>query len=156
LADAVGTVGGVVLGTSTVSSYIESVTGIAQGARTGLANVMTSFLFLAALFFSPVAEMISGEFKYKGATLHPVIAAPLIIVGYMMMKCVTRIDWEDLTEAIPAFLSIIITPLTLSITEGISFGFISFALLKLATGRGKEVHWLIYVFSVLLIVRYII
>jgi adenine/guanine/hypoxanthine permease len=156
LADAVGTVGGVLLGTSTVSSYIESVTGIAQGARTGLANVMTSFLFLAALFFSPVAEMISGEFKYKGATLHPVIAAPLIIVGYMMMKCVTRIDWEDLTEAIPAFLSIIITPLTLSITEGISFGFISFALLKLATGRGKEVHWLIYVFSVLLIVRYII
>ncbi len=156
LADAVGTVGGVLMGTSTVSSYIESVTGIAQGARTGLANVMTSFLFLVALFFSPLAEMISGEFPYKGSTLHPVIAAPLIIVGYMMMKCVTRIDWDDLTEAIPAFLSIIITPLTLSITEGISFGFISYALLKLATGKGKQVHWLIYVFSILLIVRYVI
>jgi AGZA family xanthine/uracil permease-like MFS transporter len=156
LADAVGTVGGVVLGTSTVSSYIESVTGIAQGARTGLANVMTSFLFLVALFFSPLAEMISGEFRFKGMTLHPVIAPPLIIVGYMMMKCVTRIDWEDLTEAVPAFLSIVIMPLTVSITEGISFGFISYSLLKLVTGKGKQVHWLIYVFSVLFIIRYII
>jgi len=156
LADAVGTVGGVVLGTSTVSSYIESVTGIAQGARTGLANVMTSFLFLVALFFSPLAEMISGEFRFKGMTLHPVIAPPLIIVGYMMMKCVTRIDWEDLTEAVPAFLSIVIMPLTVSITEGISFGFISYSLLKLVTGKGKQVHWLIYVFSVLFIIRYVI
>ncbi len=156
LADAVGTVGGVVLGTSTVSSYIESVTGITQGARTGLANVMTSFLFLVALFFSPLAEMISGEFRFKGMTLHPVIAPPLIIVGYMMMKCVTRIDWEDLTEAVPAFLSIAIMPLTVSITEGISFGFISYSLLKLVTGKGKQVHWLIYVFSVLFIIRYVI
>ena len=156
LADAVGTVGGVVLGTSTVSSYIESVTGIAQGARTGLANVMTSFLFLVALFFSPLAEMISGEFRFKGMTLHPVIAPPLIIVGYMMMKCVTRIDWEDLTEAVPAFLSIVIMPLTVSITEGISFGFISYSLLKLVTGKGKQVHWLIYLFSVLFIIRYVI
>lgn len=156
MADAVGTVGGVVLGTSTVSSYIESVTGIAQGARTGLANVMTSFLFLVALFFSPLAEMISGEFRFKGMTLHPVIAPPLIIVGYMMMKCVTRIDWEDLTEAVPAFLSIVIMPLTVSITEGISFGFISYSLLKLVTGKGKQVHWLIYLFAVLFIIRYVI
>lgn len=156
MADAVGTVGGVVLGTSTVSSYIESVTGIAQGARTGLANVMTSFLFLVALFFSPLAEMISGEFRFKGMTLHPVIAPPLIIVGYMMMKCVTRIDWEDLTEAVPAFLSIVIMPLTVSITEGISFGFISYSLLKLVTGKGKQVHWLIYLFSALFIIRYVI
>ncbi len=156
MADAVGTVGGVLLGTSTVSSYIESVTGIAQGARTGLANIMTSALFLVALFFSPLAEMISGDYVFSGATLHPVIAPPLILVGYMMMKCVTRIDWEDLTEAIPAFLSIVIMPLTLSITEGISFGFISYALLKLVTGKGKRVHWLVYVFAVLFIVRYII
>ncbi len=156
MADAVGTVGGVLLGTSTVSSYIESVTGIAQGARTGLANVMTSALFLVALFFSPLAEMISGDYVFNGATLHPVIAPPLILVGYMMMKCVTRIDWDDLTEAIPAFLSIVIMPLTLSITEGISFGFISYALLKLVTGKGRRVHWLIYVFAVLFIIRYII
>jgi len=156
LADAIGTVSGALLGTSTVTSYIESATGIAQGARTGLANIFTSFLFLIALFFSPLAEMIGGEYIYKDLSLHPVIAPPLIIVGYLMMKCVTRINWDDLTEAIPAFLTIIIMPLTVSITEGIAFGFISLSFLKLATGRGKEVHWLIYFISVLFIIRYII
>jgi len=156
LADAIGTVSGAFLGTSTVTSYIESATGIAQGARTGLANIFTSFLFLIALFFSPLAEMIGGEYIYKDLSLHPVIAPPLIIVGYLMMKCVTRINWDDLTEAIPAFLTIIIMPLTVSITEGIAFGFISLSFLKLATGRGKEVHWLIYFISVLFIIRYII
>jgi AGZA family xanthine/uracil permease-like MFS transporter len=156
LADAVGTVGGVLLGTSTVSSYIESVTGIAQGARTGLANVMTSALFLCALFFSPLAEMISGEVPYGGIVLRPVIAPALIIVGSMMMKCVKFIDWDDLTESIPAFLSIVIMPLTLSITEGISFGFISYVLLKLVTGKGRQVHVLIYLFAALFVVRYIL
>ncbi len=154
--DAIGTVGGALLGTSTVTSYIESATGIAQGARTGLANVFTSFLFLIALFFSPLAEMIGGEYVFNGQTLRPVIAPPLIIVGYLMMKCVTRINWEDLTEAIPAFLTIIFIPLTLSITEGIAFGFISYSLLKLVAGKGKEVHWIIYFFSVLFIVRYLV
>ncbi len=156
LADAIGTVSGALLGTSTVTSYIESATGIAQGARTGLANIFTSFLFLIALFFSPLAEMIGGEYVYKGLTLHPVIAPPLIIVGYLMMKCVTRINWDDLTEAVPSFLTIIIMPLTVSITEGIAFGFISLSFLKLISGRGKEVHWLIYFISILFIVRYII
>ncbi|NOR54503.1 MAG: NCS2 family permease [Candidatus Aminicenantes bacterium] len=154
--DAIGTVGGALLGTSTVTSYIESATGIAQGARTGLANVFTSFLFLVALFFSPLAEMIGGEYAYKDLTLHPVIAPPLIIVGYLMMKCVTRINWEDLTEAIPAFLTIIIIPLTLSITEGIAFGFISYSFLKLVSRRGKEVHWIVYLFSALFIIRYMV
>ncbi len=154
--DAIGTVGGALLGTSTVTSYIESATGIAQGARTGLANVFTSFLFLIALFFSPLAEMIGGEYIFNGQTLRPVIAPPLIIVGYLMMKCVTRINWEDLTDAIPAFLTIIFIPLTLSITEGIAFGFISYSLLKLVAGKGKEVHWIIYFFSVLFIVRYLV
>lgn len=154
--DAVGTVGGALLGTSTVTSYIESATGIAQGARTGLANIFTSFLFLIALFFSPLAEMIGGEYVFNGQTLRPIIAPPLIIVGYLMMKCVTRIDWEDLTDAIPAFLTIIFIPLTLSITEGIAFGFISYSLLKLVAGRWKEVHWIIYLFSVLFIVRYLV
>jgi AGZA family xanthine/uracil permease-like MFS transporter len=156
MADAVGTVGGVLLGTSTVSSYIESVTGIAQGARTGLANVMTSALFLGALFFSPLAEMISGEVSAGGLVLRPVIAPALIIVGSMMMKCVKFIDWDDLTESIPAFLSIVIMPLTLSITEGISFGFISYVLLKLVAGKGRQVHALIYLFAALFVVRYIL
>jgi AGZA family xanthine/uracil permease-like MFS transporter len=156
LADSIATTGGALLGTSTVSSYIESATGIAQGARTGLANIFTAALFIIALFFSPVASMIGGEFVFKGQVLHPVIAPPLIIVGYLMMKSVTRIDWDDLTEAIPAFLTIIIMPLTVSITEGITFGFISYSLLKLVTGKGKQVHWLVYMFSLLFILRYLI
>lgn len=156
LSDAIGTVGGALLGTSTVTSYIESTTGISQGARTGLANIFTSFLFLAALFFSPLAMMIGGDYNYNGLILKPIVAPPLIIVGYLMMKCVTFINWEDITEAIPAFLTIIIMPLTMSITEGIAFGFISYSLLKLVTGKAKEVHWLIYFFSVLFIIRYLI
>ncbi len=156
LADAAGTVGGVLLGTSTVSSYIESVTGIAQGARTGLANVATSALFLCALFFSPLAEMISGEVDYGGLVLRPVIAPALIVVGSMMMKCVKFIDWDDISEAVPAFLSVIIMPLTLSITEGISFGFISYVILKLAAGKGRRVHWLIYLVAGLFVLRYVL
>jgi len=142
LADAVGTVSGALLGTSTVTSYIESATGIAQGARTGLANIFTSFFFLIALFFSPLAELIGGEYVYNDMILRPVIAPPLIIVGFLMMKTITRIEWAD--------------PMTLSITEGIAFGFISYSILKLVSGKGKEVHWLIYLFAVLFIIRYII
>ncbi len=155
-ADAVGTVSGALLGTSTVTSYIESATGIAQGARTGLANIFTSFFFLIALFFSPLAELIGGEYVYNDIILRPVIAPPLIIVGFLMMKTITRIEWADLTEGLPAFLTLIVIPLTLSITEGIAFGFISYSILKLVSGKGKEVHWLIYLFAVLFIIRYII
>jgi len=154
--DAVGTVGGALLGTSTVTSYIESTTGIAQGAKTGLANVFTSILFMAALFFSPLAEMIGGEYMHEGLALHPVIAPPLIIVGCLMMTCVSFIPWKDITEAIPAFLTIIIMPFTVSITEGIAFGFISYSVLKLVTGKGKQVHWIVYVFSILFVFRYLL
>jgi len=140
LADAVGTVSGALLGTSTVTSYIESATGIAQGARTGLANIFTSFFFLIALFFSPLAELIGGEYVYNDMILRPVIAPPLIIVGFLMMKTITRIEWADLTEGLPAFLTVIVIPMTLSITEGIAFGFISYSILKLVSGKGKEVH----------------
>ncbi len=156
LADAAGTVGGVLLGTSTVSSYVESAAGIAQGARTGLASVVTAGWFIVALFLSPLAGMIGGSVAWKGLELKPVIAAPLVIVGCMMMKGVTRIDWDDLTEAIPAFLAIVVMPLTLSITEGISFGFISYALLKVAGGKARRVHWLVYAFAALFVIRYIV
>ncbi len=154
--DAVGTVSGALLGTSTVTSYIESASGISQGSRTGLSNVYTSFLFVIALFFSPLARMIGGEYISNGVLMRPVIAPPLIIVGYLMMKCVKQIQWKDITEGIPAFLAVIIMPLTLSITEGISFGFIAYSVLKLVSGKGKQVHWLIYLFSALFIIRYII
>ncbi len=154
--DAVGTVSGSLLGTSTVTSYIESAAGISQGSRTGLTNVFTSLLFGVALFFSPLARMIGGEYVSEGVMMRPVIAPPLIIVGFLMMKCVRQIKWEDITEAIPAFFAIIIMPLTLSITEGIAFGFIAYSLLKFVSGKGKQVHWLIYLFSVLFIIRYLI
>jgi AGZA family xanthine/uracil permease-like MFS transporter len=155
-ADAVGTIGGALMGTSTVTSYIESASGIAHGAKTGLANVFTSFLFVVALFFSPLAAMIAGSIEYNGAILRPVIAPPLIIVGYLMMKCIVFIKWDELAEAISAYLTIIIMPLTFSITEGIAFGFISYSVLKLVTGKGRDVHWVIYLFSVLFVIRYII
>jgi adenine/guanine/hypoxanthine permease len=154
--DAVGTVSGALLGTSTVTSYIESASGISQGSRTGLSNVFTSVLFIIALFFSPLARMIGGQYISDGVLMRPVIAPPLIIVGFLMMRCVKNIEWSDITEAIPAFLAIIIMPLTLSITEGIAFGFIAYSVLKLVSGKGKQVHWLIYLFSVLFIIRYII
>jgi len=154
--DAVGTISGALMGTSTVTSYIESASGIAQGARTGLANIFTSFLFLIALFFSPLAEMIAGSYTHNDLVLRPVIAVPLIIVGYLMMKCVILIKWDDLTEAIPSFLTIIIMPLAFSITEGIAFGFISYSILKLASGKGRHVHWIIYLFAILFIIRYLI
>ncbi|MBP6909541.1 MAG: NCS2 family permease [Candidatus Saccharicenans sp.] len=154
LADAIGSVTGTLLGTSTVSSYVESSTGIAQGARTGLANVFTSLFFLAALFLNPLAEMIGGSYVDNGQVLRPVVAPALIIVGFMMIKTVARIDWEDITEAIPAFLTLVVTPLTVSITDGLAFGFISYSLLKIFKGQGRKVHWLVYLIAVLLLARY--
>ncbi|MBU1338947.1 MAG: NCS2 family permease [Acidobacteria bacterium] len=156
LADAVGTVSGALFGTSTVTSYIESSTGIAHGARTGLSNLSVAFFFIVALFFSPLAEMIGGEVIYNGASLKPGVAPPLIIVGFLMMRSVTRINWDDLTDSLPAFLTIAIIPMSMSITEGIAFGLISLSLLKLVTGKGRSIHWLIYLFAVLSIIRYII
>jgi AGZA family xanthine/uracil permease-like MFS transporter len=157
LADAAGTVVGAGLGTSTVTAYIESATGVAEGGRTGLANVVTAALFLLALFFSPLVRMIGGGYvQADGLTLYPVIAPALIVVGVMMMHGAKLIPWDDFTEALPAFLAIIIMPLTVSITDGIAFGFISMAVLKLATGRGRELHALTYVFAALLLVRYVL
>jgi AGZA family xanthine/uracil permease-like MFS transporter len=156
LSDAIGTITGAGLGTSTVTSYIESAAGISAGGRTGLANVVTGLLMLVALFFEPLARMIGGGIELEGGIrLYPVIAPALIIIGCMMMSCVKKIDWEDYTEAVPSFLAIAAMPFCgFSITEGISFGFISYSFLKLISGRRREVHWLVYFFSVLFILRY--
>ncbi len=154
LSDAAGTLVGTMLGTSTVTSYIESAAGVSEGGRTGLANMVTASLFLLALFFYPLARMIGGEVVYGNLVLYPIVAPPLIIVGSMMMSSVKSMEWEDYTESIPAFLTMIIMPLTFSITEGISFGFISYTLLKVLSGRGREVNALVYVFSVLFVLRY--
>ena len=147
LADAVATVTGAGLGTSTVTSYIESTTGIAAGGRTGLANVVTAVCFLGALFFFPFFKMVGSN--------QAVVAPALMLVGALMMTSLKSIDWDDLTEAIPCFLTIALMAFTFSITEGISFGFISYSFVKLVTGRGREVSPVIYVFSVLFILFYV-
>jgi adenine/guanine/hypoxanthine permease len=156
LADAVGTVAGAALGTSTVTAYIESSTGVSAGGRTGLANVVTAMLFFVSVFFFPLVRMIGGGYPAGEArVLYPVVAPALILVGTMMMAGVRTIEWEEPTEAIPAFLTIVIMPLAVSITDGIAFGFISYAVLKLATGRVREAHWLVYVFAVAFVLRYV-
>jgi AGZA family xanthine/uracil permease-like MFS transporter len=154
LSDAIGTVVGACLGTSTVTAYIESSTGVSAGGRTGLANVVTAGLFVLALFVSPLVRMIGGGYSEGGRTLYPVIAPALILVGTMMMAGVRAIAWDDRTESIPAFLTILIMPLAVSITDGIAFGFISYAMLKVVTGRAREANWLVYLFAALFLLRY--
>jgi AGZA family xanthine/uracil permease-like MFS transporter len=155
LADAVGTVAGAALGTSTVTAYIESGAGIAAGGRTGLTSLVTAALFVLSLLFYPLVRTIGGGHTVDGGmTLHPVIAAPLILVGALMIGGLRHIDWEDPTEGIPAFLTVIMMPLSISITEGVAFGVMSYALLKLACGRAREAHPLLYLFAVLFLIRY--
>jgi adenine/guanine/hypoxanthine permease len=166
LADAIGTVGSALAGNTTMVSYIESASGVAAGGRTGLAALVTAGMFVIAMFFSPVVQMISGGFGVQEViniegqqiartfTLYPVTSPALIVVGSLMIRSVRDIGWDDFTEALPAFLTLIVMPLTFSITDGIAFGFISYALLKVVTGRVREAHWLIYLFAVLFVLRY--
>jgi AGZA family xanthine/uracil permease-like MFS transporter len=156
LADAIGTVAGAVLGTSTITAYVESSTGVAAGGRTGLANVVTALLFLASLFLFPLVRTIGGGYQAgSGAVLYPVVAPALVLVGTLMMASVRSIPWDDPSEAIPAFLTIVLMPLAVSITDGIAFGFIAYAVLKVATGRRGDAHWLVYLFAVLFLARYV-
>ena len=144
LADAFGTIFGALTGTSTVTSYIESAAGVAAGARTGLGNLLIAGLFLAAMFCAPIVAAIPSY-----AT-----APALILVGALMCGAVARVNWSDYTDAVPAFLTLIATPLTFSIATGLSFGLLSFTFLKLFTGRRKEISPLIWVLSVLFLLRY--
>lgn len=152
--DAVGTVIGSVLGTSTITSYVESAAGVQAGGRTGLANVVTAVLFMLSLVLYPILGVVSSGVGPNGS-MYPVIAPALIVVGAMMLKSVAGIAWEDPTELLPAFLTLIIIPLAISITEGIAIGFIAYSLLKLATGRWGDVHWGFHVVSLALLLRYI-
>jgi AGZA family xanthine/uracil permease-like MFS transporter len=154
LADAIGTVAGAALGTSTVTAYIESGAGVAAGGRTGLASLVTAVLFLLSLFAYPLVKMIGGGVATGQAMLYPVISAPLILVGTMMIGGLRQVPWDDATEAIPAFLTIIMMPLSVSITEGVAFGLVAYVVLKAASGRRREVHALLYVFAVLFLARY--
>jgi adenine/guanine/hypoxanthine permease len=144
LADALGTISGALFGTSTVTSYIESAGGVAAGGRTGLGNVVIAALFLMAMFCAPLIAAI------------PVYAtAPaLILVGALMCGAVARVRWDDFSEAFPAFLTLVATPLTFSIATGLSLGMLSFTFIKLGTGKRKEISPLIWVLSVLFLIRY--
>jgi AGZA family xanthine/uracil permease-like MFS transporter len=155
LADALGTVAGAALGTSTVTAYIESGAGVAAGGRTGLTSLVTAALFLLSMFLYPLVRTIGGGFVSGSTTLYPIIAAPLILVGTLMIGGLREVPWDDPTEAIPAFLTLLVMPLAVSITEGVAFGLIAYAVLKAATGRGRDVHALVYVFAALLLARYI-
>jgi AGZA family xanthine/uracil permease-like MFS transporter len=156
VADSLSVMSGALLGTSTVTCYIESATGVSEGGRTGLSNIITALLFIAALFLSPLLMMVGGGYRVSDTvTLYPVIAPALIIVGSLMLSGVQRIDWENAAEAIPSFLTIVIMPFTVSITEGISIGFISWTLLALITRQLKKEHIILYVFAVLFVLRYI-
>jgi len=156
VSDSIATMAGAPLGTSNVTSYIESAAGVSAGARTGLANLVTAGLFMVALFFTPLVQMFgSGHEIADGVILHPITAPALIIVGCLMMKCVSRIDWTEYSDAIPAFLTLIVMPLTFSISHGLAVGFISYPVVKALSGRGREVHWLVYLLAGLFVLRYI-
>ena len=154
LADAIGTVAGAALGTSTVTAYIESGAGVAAGGRTGLAAIVTALLFLLSLFFYPIIRMIGAGYPAGATTLYPVIAPPLVLVGTMMIGGLRHVPWDDPAEAIPAFLTVLIMPLAVSITEGVAFGIIAYAVLQAASGRARSVHPLVYVFAALFVARY--
>ena len=147
MADAIGTTAGAVLGTSTITTFVESASGVAAGGRTGLTALTTGLLFLASTLFAPIFTAIPSF-----AT-----APALIMVGFLMVGTVTEIRFEldNLTEAIPAYLAIIAMPLFYSISEGISLGIISYVLLNVAAGKGKSVKPLMYVLAVLFILKYI-
>lgn len=145
LADAVATSAGAVLGTSTTTTFVESSAGVAEGGRTGLASVVTGLLFLVSVFLAPIFTTIPGF-----AT-----APALLFVGFLMITAVTQIDFNDLTEAIPAYLCLLAMPLMYSISEGIAVGVISYVVINMVCGKAKKITPLMYILAVLFVCKYI-
>lgn len=145
LADSIGTIFGSLTGTSTVTSYIESAAGVAAGARTGFSNLAVAALFLLAMFCAPLAAAIPAY-----AT-----APALIIVGVLMSQSIRQVKWQDFTEALPAFITILVTPLAFSIATGLSLGLISYTVAKAAAGKFREINALIWILTALFILRYV-
>ncbi len=143
-ADAIGTTAGAMLGTSTVTTYIESASGVAEGGRTGLTSLTVAIMFFIALFLSPVFLMVPGA-----AT-----APALILVGSFMLSPIVKINFDDYTESIPVFLTIIMMPLTYSIADGIVFGMIAWVLLKLLSGRYKEISLVMYILAIIFCAKF--
>ncbi len=147
LADATATTIGSMFGTSPSSAYVESTSGVTAGGRTGLTSIIVAALFALSIFFTPIVGAIANV---------PAITAPvLIIVGCFMMEGLARINWKVFDESFPAFAIILTMPLTSSIATGISIGFITYPLLKLASGKGKEVHWILYTFGIIFLLQMI-
>ncbi|HLQ22805.1 MAG TPA: hypothetical protein VK132_06355 [Gemmatimonadales bacterium] len=138
----------------TVSSYIESASGVAEGARTGLANMLTAALFLAALFFAPVVAMVGGGVSVAGTYYYPITAPVVILVGSLMMAEARRIPWPDPTEAIPAFATLTLIPFTFNIAHGVAGGIIFYVVVKAGAGRRREVSWLMWVLAAVLVAAY--
>jgi len=147
LSDATATVAGACLGTSTVTSYIESATGVEQGGRTGLTAVTVAGLFLLAPFFAPVISMLGGY--------APITAPALVLVGAMMMRNIRLLDWDDYTELVPAFLILIGIPLSYSISDGLALGFLSYPLVKLIGGRARDVRVASWIIAVLVLLYFL-
>lgn len=145
MADAIGTTVGAMLGTSTVTTYAESATGIAEGGRSGLTAFVVSILFLVALFFSPLFLLVPGA-ATSGA---------LVLVGVFMLESVSKIDLSDISEALPSFITILMMVLTYSIAEGIVLGLLCFVLIKILSGKYKEITITMYILTALFIVKYI-
>lgn len=156
MSDAAATTIGAALGTSTTLAFVESIAGVKAGARTGIAAIVVGILFLVALFFSPLVKMIGGGVVLSGGlVVHPITAPALVIVGAMMMWGIRNIDWDHYDEAIPAFLTIILIPFTYSIAEGIAIGFVTYPILKLASGKGRQVSPLVYILGFLFLLKFI-
>ena len=145
LADAIATSAGAIIGTSTTTTYVESSAGVAAGGRTGLSSVVTGLLFLVSIFFAPIFTAIPGF-----AT-----APALIFVGFLMVSSVIKVDFSDLTEAVPAYLCMLAMPLMYSIAEGIAMGVVSYVVINLLCGKAKKITPLMYVLAVLFICKYI-
>ena len=145
-ADSVGTMTGAILGTSTVTTYVESASGVAEGGKTGLTSLTTAVLFVIALFFAPLFTMVP-----PAAT-----AGALVMVGFFMMSPILKVDFDNFTEAIPAFITMIIMPLTYSIAEGIVFGMISYVGLKVLTGKFRDLSVVMIVLSILFVIKFFI
>ena len=147
LADSIATTGGALLGTSTVTTFVESSAGVAVGGRTGLTSVTAAVLFFLSLFFAPIFLAIPAF-----AT-----APALVIVGFLMVSSLLNVDFDDMTEAIPAFIAAVAMPFMYSISEGISMGVISYVAINLLSGeyKNKKTSWIVYVLAVIFILKYI-
>ncbi|RKZ34968.1 NCS2 family permease [bacterium] len=156
ISDAIGTVVGAIFGTSTVTSFIESTAGITAGARKGLSSIFIAILFLLSLFFYPLIKMVGAGVStgQDGTTFYPITASALIVVGALMTKTLSRIEWKTTWKAIPAFLTIIGIPLTYSIADGFALGFVAYPICATAAGKAKQINPAIWVIAILFVIRY--